>query len=203
MKRLRFTDIENKPARLLALTSLSLEDFRALVEPFEKAFLSHMGRWRFDGKPRTRRAYATYRNCPLPTAEDRLLFVLVYLKLNPLQEAQGAMFGIPQSKANPWLHMLMRVLREAMVSLGDAPSRSLVDLAKRLDLTPEQAEQILAAYGQGGNHSDSPSSEVDDQTTSSSGGPLFVMTEPRGESSVPKTRMNKNSTTAVRKSATR
>jgi hypothetical protein len=40
-----------------------------------------MADWRLDGRPRTARRYTTYTNCPLPTPEDRLLFILVYLKL--------------------------------------------------------------------------------------------------------------------------
>ena len=39
-----------------------------------------MARWRLDGKPRTARRYTTYTNCPLPTREDRRLFIMAYLK---------------------------------------------------------------------------------------------------------------------------
>src|SRR5947207_14744820 len=73
-------------------------------------------------------------NCPLPAPEDRLLFILVYLKTNPLQVAHGIMFGLPQGKTNQWIHVLLPVLRAAMRQLGDAPCRSLVDLARRLDI---------------------------------------------------------------------
>jgi hypothetical protein len=188
---------------MLALTSLTVEEFEALLAPFEKAFQAHMAQRRFDGKPRTRRRYATYRNCPLPTPEDRLLFVLAYLKLNPLQEAHGAMFGMPQSKANPWLHTLLPALRQALIGLGDAPSRSLVDLAEKLDLTPEQAEQILAAYAEGDNPPESSSSTPDEQVAPPNGGPLFAMTEPIGASRAPRTGRSRSSTTAARESVTR
>jgi len=72
-----------------------------------------MAQWRLDGKPRTARRFTTYKNCPLPTLEDRLLFVLVYLKTNPLQVAHEIMFGLPQGKTNQWLHVLLPVLRTA------------------------------------------------------------------------------------------
>jgi hypothetical protein len=48
-----------------------------------------MAAWWLDGQPRTARRYTTYQNCPLPTPEDRLLFILVYLKTYPLQVVQG------------------------------------------------------------------------------------------------------------------
>jgi len=95
-----FTDLADRPTEVLDLTSLTLDEFATLVVPFEAAFQAHMAAWRLDGQPRTGRRYTTYKNCPLPTPHDRLLFMLVYLKTNPLQVARGRLFGLPQGKAN-------------------------------------------------------------------------------------------------------
>ena len=73
MGHLRFTDLQTRPLEVLDLTSLTLDEFRHLLPPFEAAFQAHMAQWRFDGRPRTARRYTTYQNCPLPTPEDRLL----------------------------------------------------------------------------------------------------------------------------------
>src|SRR3989440_3812262 len=133
MVRLRYADLVRKPIDLLDMTSLTSDEFQLLVPPFEQAFQAHMAQWRLDGKPRTARRFTTYKNCPLPTPQDRLLFVLVYLKTNPLQVAHGILFGLPQGKANQWIHVLLPVLRTALRQLGDAPSRSLAALAQRLE----------------------------------------------------------------------
>lgn len=53
-----------------------------------------MAEWRLDGQPRTARRYTTYHNCPLLSPEDRLLFILVYLKTYALQVVHGRLFGI-------------------------------------------------------------------------------------------------------------
>ena len=71
-------------------------------------------------------------NCPLPTPEDRLLCILVYLKTYPLQVVQGRLFGMGQSKAHQWIHVLLVVLQATLRALGDAPTRSVQELAKRL-----------------------------------------------------------------------
>ena len=135
MAGLRFDDIAHKGTDVLDMTSLTVNEFQALVPPFERAFQAHMTQWRLDGKPRTARRYTTYQNCPLPSPEDRLLFILVYLKTNPLQVAHGRMFGMPQNKANQWLHVLLPVLRNSLRTLGDTPTRSHAGLARRLDRT--------------------------------------------------------------------
>jgi hypothetical protein len=98
MGTLRFTDLETRPTEVLDLTSLTLDELRQLVVPFEAAFQAHMADWRLDGQPRTARRYTTYQNCPLPTPEDQLLFILVYLKTYPLQVVQGRLFEMGQAR---------------------------------------------------------------------------------------------------------
>jgi hypothetical protein len=109
---------------VLDLTSLTVEEFRQLVPPFAAAFQAHMADGRLDGKPRTARRYTTDTNCPLPTLEDRLLCIRIYLKTYPLQVVQGRLFGMGQSQAPQWRHALWVVLRATRRTLGDAPTRS-------------------------------------------------------------------------------
>jgi Helix-turn-helix of DDE superfamily endonuclease len=177
MTRLRYRDLVRKPMDVLDMTSLTPDEFQLLVPAFEQAFQEHMAEWRLDGKPRTARCYTTYTNCPLPTPEDRLLFILVYLKTNPLQVAHGIMFGLPQGKTNQWIHVLLPVLRAGLRQLGDAPSRSLADLAQRLAL---------------------PIAVVDDPTAA-----LFAMMEPNDASHAPKMQMNRKAAIAARKNVIR
>jgi hypothetical protein len=80
MGSLQFADVQSRPTEFLDFTSLTLDEFQALVPPFETAFQAHMAAWRLDGKPRTARRFTVYENCPLPTPEERLFFILVYLK---------------------------------------------------------------------------------------------------------------------------
>src|SRR5262245_3864884 len=93
------------PHRVPRLYALTLEECQTLVPPFEAAFQAHMTAWRLDGKPRAARQFTVYKNCPLPTPEDRLFFILVYLKTSALQVVQGRLFGMGQSKANQWIHV--------------------------------------------------------------------------------------------------
>src|SRR5215470_15391219 len=72
MASVRFLDVQSRPVEFLEFTSLTLDEFQQLVPPFEAAFQAHMAAWRLDGKPRAARQFAVYKNCPLPTSEDRL-----------------------------------------------------------------------------------------------------------------------------------
>jgi hypothetical protein len=64
------------------------------------------------------------------------VFILVSLKTSPLQVVQGRLFGIGQSKAHPWLHVLVVVLRATLRTLGEAPTRSWTALAHRRPICP-------------------------------------------------------------------
>src|SRR5258706_14597285 len=139
MGSLRFTDVQARPTEFLDFTSLTLDEFQQLVPPFEAAFQAHMAAWRLDGKPRTARRFTVYKNCPLATPEDRLLFILVYLKTYALQVVQGRLFGMGQSKANQWIYVFLPVLLAALRTLDDALTRSLTALPQRLGVTDADA----------------------------------------------------------------
>ena len=98
MAGVRFADLQSRPTEFLDLTSVTLEEFQQLVPPFEAAFHARMAAWRMDGKPRTARRFTVYKNCPLATPEDRLLFILVYIKTFTLQVVHGRLFGMVQGK---------------------------------------------------------------------------------------------------------
>ena len=100
MAGVRFTDLQSRPMEFLDFTSVTVEEFQQLVPPFEAAFHAHMAAWRMDGTPRTARRFPVDQNCPLPTPEDRLLFILAYVKTYALQVVQGRLFGMVQGKAN-------------------------------------------------------------------------------------------------------
>ena len=143
MTGVRFTEVQSRPTEFLDLTSLTLDEFEQLVEPFEDAFQAHMARWRLDGKPRTARQFSVYKNCPLPTPHDRLFFLLTYLKTYNLQVVQGRLFGMSQSKANKWIHVLLPALQAALRRLGDTPARALQALAQRLGVTVADVATVV------------------------------------------------------------
>ena len=143
MASVQFIDVQARPTEFLDFTSLTPDEFQQLLPPFEAAFQAHMATWCLDGKPRTARQFAVYKNCPLPTPEDRLFFILAYVKTYALQVVQGRLFGMGQSKANQWIHVLLPVLLAALRTLGDAPARSLTALAQRLGVSEADAATVV------------------------------------------------------------
>src|SRR5438132_8963715 len=195
MASVQFTDVQARPTEFLDLTSLTLDEFQRLVAPFEAAFQAHMAAWRLDGKPRTARQFTVYKNCPLPTPEDRLFFILTYLKTYSLQLVQGRLFGMRQSKANQWIHVLLPALLAALRALGAAPARSLTALAQRLGVSEADAATIVAPLEEPTPIATGPAAAL--------ASPLLPMTARNGASSAPKTLLNRPRVIAARKKTTR
>src|SRR5438093_225483 len=196
MASVRFADVQSRPTEFLDFTSLTLDEFPQLIPLFEAAFHAHMAAWRLDGKPRTARRFRVYQHCPLPTPEDRLFFLLTCLKTYSLQVVQGRLFGMGQSKANQWIHVLLPALLAALRTLGDAPTRSLTALAQRLGVAEADAATVVGSL----EEEPTPVATVPAAAPAS---PLLPMTGPNGASSAPRTLLNRKRVIAARKETTR
>src|SRR4051812_40194013 len=102
-----YNRLKNQRRRFLALTGLTVVEFEALLAAFQKAHASIYPSTRtITGQPRKRLVQAG-RPGSLTCLEDKLLFVLVYLKTYPLQVVLGELFGMSTSQANYWLQRLL------------------------------------------------------------------------------------------------
>jgi hypothetical protein len=108
-----FDDLSKKPSKFLSFTSLTVEEFLAVTTCiFAVKFQQYMEKFTVEGEIRGKRKYVEYKNACLPTIENKLLFILTYLKGNDLQERLGEMFDMSQPKANLWIHVLHEVLNQ-------------------------------------------------------------------------------------------
>src|SRR5262249_12525430 len=111
-----------------------------------------------------------------------------------LQVVQGRLFGMRQSKANQWIHVLLPALLAALRTLGDAATRSLTALAQRLGVSEADAVTVVTPLEEqapgGAGPAAAPAS------------PLLPMTGPNGGSSAPKTLLNRRGVRAARKRTT-
>src|SRR4029453_9693405 len=118
-----YNELKNKPREFLAATGLKLAEFEKLLPAFQTAYEQkyppHLTQ---AGKTRQRQIGGGATGA-LPKSADKLFFIRVYQKTNPLQTMQGLQFGLSQPQANDWIHRLLPVLQQALHDLGEAPER--------------------------------------------------------------------------------
>ena len=142
-----YEDVTQRAGSVRAMTGVTEPEFTALLPHFEHALAAYLQDRTIDGQPRTSRRYSTYDNCPLPTIADKQLFILTYVKQNPMQEVQGQLFGMSQSNANKWIHLLHAVLNQALAHQDLLPARNADDLAVLLAAKRTEDVPVSPLFG--------------------------------------------------------
>ena len=120
---LTYTTLQDRPREFLAATGLTHDEFARLLPAFAAAYAVLLSaRQDLEGKVRQRQRGGGAKGV-LPQMEDKLLFILVYQKTNPLQTMHGLQFGLSQPQTHYWIHRLLPVLQRALAALGMAPER--------------------------------------------------------------------------------
>jgi len=115
-----YATLKKNPRKLLALTGLTKAEFEEVLPAFQEALAERFP----EPKPKKRqRAPGGGRKPKLSSAEDKLLFILVYTKTYPVQVVQGEMFGMSQPTTSQWIDKLLPVLADALDRLGYLPER--------------------------------------------------------------------------------
>ena len=115
--------------QMRALTGLDLGAFCALIAPFGAA-CQQVANARFSPqRPRQRRAGGG-RKGRLSSPEQKLLFLLHYLKSYPTFDLLGATFGLHRSKAHRYVHQLAPALLLTLRGLDVLPAREITSLAQ-------------------------------------------------------------------------
>ena len=107
-----------------------------------------MSRYYINGKPRKgQRDHVIYANSPLPCVEERLAFILSYLKLNPIQEHHADTFSMTQKQCNAFVHGLHEILQRALKQAGVVPANNDKALAEALSKEDFSEKKLLLHDG--------------------------------------------------------
>jgi DDE superfamily endonuclease len=138
-----FKALQDNRRQLLVLTGLTLPEFRLLLTAFAKAYQHlHPTDQTVAGQPR-RRTIGGGRKGLLHHPEDKLVFILVYLKTYPLQAVMAELFDLSQPQVNYWIHRLLPALREALEERGDRPARNGRHFAPNSTASPAPPRLII------------------------------------------------------------
>ena len=136
-----YQQVQEHPQLLLAMTSLTHAEFQQLLVHFPYAWDQYVQQHYVNRDDRQRQYGAGRSEATLVPVEDKLLFILYYVKVYPLQEILAFEFGMVQSTANEWIHILSGVLQKALEHGGDIPERDPKQLATVL------ASEAESTYG--------------------------------------------------------
>lgn len=128
----KFAAILQNEQRLRAVTGLDTAMFADLLPHFTRAMQRYLDHTTLDGYLREGDRAITYANSPLPTAADRLLFILTYLKQNAIQQVHGQLFGMSQSNVSKWVRLLLEIVEATLDEQNLLPARTATELTNYL-----------------------------------------------------------------------
>jgi hypothetical protein len=136
---IKFQLLKKNLAVFQCMTGLNLAAFYELLPSFERAYEADLDeRDKKRGRKRLRERGGG-RSGTLRNLEDKLLFILVYFRVYPVQAVQGYLFGMGQTQAGEWIHRLAPILNRALGYEKQLPARKPQDIEQVLKMCPDLA----------------------------------------------------------------
>lgn len=128
---LQYSTIKKSEPVLRSLSGLTVSQFDKLLDAFEHQYQNRYSKYNLRGELR-QRSQSKKKNDKLPQTEDKLFFILTYVKNYPVQQVQASMFDMTQPQCNTWIKLLLPILNGGLDELGLLPARSRAKVQRKL-----------------------------------------------------------------------
>lgn len=119
--------------QFLALTSLEVIEFEFLLTHFAPRSERYFRYRTWAGNLRAQPRYQPASDEKLADPAQQLFFLLVFLKNNPLQSFQAALFDLSQGSVSQMVRRLLSLLNETLTGMQLSPCQDTDSLRRQLD----------------------------------------------------------------------
>jgi len=116
-----YTALSKNPAVFRRLSGHTLREFDLILDKFKSVYGEDIRRR--SNNPKRKRAWGAGKPSHIKSIEDKLLFILVYMRIYPLLFLQGIIFNLSESNACYWAHTLLPMLDKALGYTHKKPER--------------------------------------------------------------------------------
>ena len=134
---IKFQQLKKNLAAFQCFTGLNLAAFYELLPSFERAYAADLDERDQQRTGKRQRERGGGRKGALPILEDKLLFILFYFKVYPVQEVQGYVFEMGQTQAGEWIQRLTPILNQALGYEKQLPARKAPEMEQVLQICPD------------------------------------------------------------------
>lgn len=136
------TSILLKNSRIAkAVTGMTPQELRNILPVFEQCIIQY--RYKIRPKEQRKRAFGGGKKGDLPTALDKLVFVLMYLKVYPTYDVMGFLTGRQRSKCQASVAQFLPVLEMALGRHLALPKRKITSPEEFYRLFPNVKEAFI------------------------------------------------------------
>jgi len=127
---------------LKSLTGLDVEKFKELVPYFETILKEENGKRIKNDKTRQRKAGGGSKPT-LNSSEEKLFYILFYVKVYPTFDLAGFIFDVNRSQTNRWMHKLLPILEKTLDRKLVLPKRKIENVGEFLKSFPEVKDLFI------------------------------------------------------------
>jgi hypothetical protein len=135
---MKYEELISNRVVFLSLTSLEPGEFIYLLRFFTPLWERYYRYHTTEGDKRKIISSKEHKSAKLQGTGQKLFFLLVYLKNNPLQTFQGATFGVSQTKVSKITQVLLGIFDETLKKMDLSPCRDGELLQSLLSNHPEK-----------------------------------------------------------------
>ena len=118
---LSYKKLVKHPKRLHNLTGLTIVEFKQVLNKFQTSWNTYIAE--LSKNPKRKRKIGGGRHPVLDSLEDKLLFILIYVRIHPLLFLQGTIFAIEEGNTSIWIHRLLPILDQSLGVTHKRPTR--------------------------------------------------------------------------------
>ena len=118
-----YTALKRNKNQFKSITGFSIEHFDLFHEHFALIWNNYIRHFTVEGQRRVRRK-SLRKDSVFSSTQDMLLFILSFLKNNPLQEYHAANYSMTQPRANVWIQLLTKLIYKTLDKIDQLPSRN-------------------------------------------------------------------------------
>ena len=148
-------DIEKvlKNEKLLkSLTGVSKEKFEELLLYFD-SILNEERAKAYKNNPRRKRREGGGAKGKLKSTQDKLFYILFYVKVYPTFEVAGTIFDVNRSQTNRWVHKYLPILEKALGKKVVLPQRKIESVEDLMKIFPNVKDIFIDSSERGVQHS--------------------------------------------------
>jgi len=135
---MNYEQLLSNRTQFLSLTSLEPTEFTHLLTIFTPLWEKYYRYHTTLGKKRKIVCYQEHKSALLQGTGQKLFFLLVYLKNNPLQTFHGVAFGVSQPKVSQIIPVLLTIFDQTLKQMGLSPCRDGEVLQSLLSPHPQK-----------------------------------------------------------------
>lgn len=121
---MKYDDVIHDNVKFLALTGLMSVEFEYLLFYFTPLWEKYSRLYTTEGNKRKILSYKEHKSSGLQGTAQKLYFLLVFLKNNPLQTFHACSFNISQAKASKMIRVLLNILDLTLKDMDLSPYRN-------------------------------------------------------------------------------